>query len=212
MIVIGLTGSIGMGKSTTAGLFAEEGAPVHAADEAVHALYARDGAAVAPIAQAFPEAIRDGAVDREVLARRVTGDASALQRLEAIVHPLVAGLRDKFIAQARAEAAPVVVLDVPLLFEAGQAGSVDAVVVASAPGHIQRQRVLARAGMTDAKLNTLLERQMPDAQKRSRADFVVDTSRGLEPAREQVRQILRTVLQPGWRSARRLADPGEAHH
>ena len=216
MIVIGLTGSIGMGKSTTAELFAEEGVQVHAADEAVHALYAPGGAAVSPIQHAFPEAVRDGAVDREILASRVTGDAQALQQLEAIVHPLVARLRDDFVEKARASGATAVILDVPLLFEAGQAGGVDAVVVASAPADIQRGRVLARPGMTAPKLDALLERQLPDAEKRARADFVVDTGHGLEPARRQVRQILRTVLQPGWRSARRLADPladpGEAHH
>ncbi len=212
MIVIGLTGSIGMGKSTTAGLFADEGVLVHAADEAVHALYAPGGAAVTPIQKAFPEAVRDGAVDREALTRRVTGDAQALRQLEAIVHPLVARLRDDFVHKARAGGATAVVLDVPLLFEAGQAEGVDAVVVASAPADVQRERVLVRPGMTAAKLEALLERQLPDAEKRARADFVVDTGHGVEPARRQVRQILRTVLQPDWRSARRLAGPDEASH
>ncbi len=212
MIVIGLTGSIGMGKTTTAGLFAEEGARVHGADAAVHALYAEGGGAVAPIAALFPEAVSGGAVDREALARRITGDPDALARLEAVVHPLVGQARDDFIAQARREQAPVVVLDVPLLFEAGQAEGVDAVVVASAPPDVQRDRVLARPGMTSDKLDALLARQLPDAAKRARADFVVDTSRGLEPARQQVRQILRTVLAPGWRPRRGLARPGEAQH
>jgi len=212
MIVIGLTGSIGMGKTTTAGLFADEGARVHSADAAVHALYAEGGGAVAPIAALFPDAVSGGAIDREALARRITADPDALARLEGVVHPLVRQARDDFVAQARREGAPVVVLDVPLLFEAGQAEGVDAVVVASAPPDIQRERVLARPGMTPARLDALLERQLPDAAKRARADFVVDTSQGLEPARDQVRQILRTVLEPGWRSRRRLAGPGEAQH
>lgn len=212
MIVLGLTGSIGMGKSTTARMFAEEGAWVHDADAAVHALYAPGGAAVGPIADAFPGVVRDGAVDRQALARKVTGDPQALARLEAIVHPLVAKVRDAFIARAAAEGAAVVVLDIPLLFEAGHHEGVDAVVVASSDPRIQRERVLSRPGMTEDKLDALLARQTPDAEKRARADFVVDTGHGLALAREQVRRILQAVRDPAFRPRRPLARPGEATH
>ncbi len=210
MIILGLTGSIGMGKSTTARMFADEGALVHDADQAVHALYAPGGAAVAPLAAAFPGVIRDGAVDRQALSGRIAGDPQALQRLEAIVHPLVAASRDALVAGAGA--GDVVVLDVPLLFETGGDERVDAVVVVSAPPDQQRRRVLERPGMSEAKFQALLGRQLPDAQKRTRADFVVDTGRGLEAAREQVRQILATVRDPAWRAKRRLAGGSEAHH
>ena len=200
MIVLGLTGSIGMGKSATARLFAEEGARVHDSDAVVHALYAKGGAAVGPVGEAFPGVIKDGAIDRAALAERVGGDPEALKRLEAIVHPLVAQSRDGFLARARAEGAPVVVLDVPLLFEAGQADGVDAVVVASCPAELQRTRVLARPGMTPEKLEALLARQIPDAEKRARADFVVDTGQGFDAARAQVRQILHQVQDPLFRA------------
>jgi dephospho-CoA kinase len=212
MIVVGLTGSIGMGKTATAKLFAEEGARVHDADAAVHALYAKGGSAIGPIEAAFPGAVVNGEVDRKTLSARVTGDADALARLEAIVHPLVARVRDDFIAQARAEGAPVVVLDIPLLFEAGQHRGVDVIVVASAPAGTQRARVLARPGMTQDKLDALLERQLPDAEKRARADFVVETGEGFGAARRQVRHILQTVQAPGFRPRRPLAGPGEASH
>ena len=212
MIVLGLTGSIGMGKSTTARMFAEEGARVHDADAAVHRLYARGGAAIGPIAEAFPGAVRDGAVDRAALAAQVMADRAGLARLEAIVHPLVARLRDEFIAEARAEGAPVAVLDVPLLFETGQDGGVDAVVVVTAPETVQRERVLGRPGMTPERLSALLERQVPDAEKRARADFVVDTGQGLDAARDQVRRILAEVQSAGWRQKARLAGSGEASH
>jgi dephospho-CoA kinase len=210
MIVLGLTGSIGMGKSTTARMFAEEGALVHDADQAVHALYAEGGAAVAPIAAAFPGVVRDGAVDRQALAAKAAGDPQALRRLEAIVHPLVAASRDALMAGAGAD--DVVVLDVPLLFETGGHERVDAVVVVSASPDEQRRRVLGRPGMSEGKLKALLARQTPDAEKRARADFVVDTGRGLEPAREQVRQILRAVRDPAWRASRRLVGGREPQH
>jgi dephospho-CoA kinase len=210
MILLGLTGSIGMGKTTTAALFEAEGARVHDSDAAVHALYAPGGAAAAPVEAAFPGVTRDGAVDREALARRLSNDPAALRRLERLVHPLVAADRDAFLARARAEGAKVAVLDVPLLFEAGFADAVDAVVVASASAAVQRARVMDRPGMTAERLEALMSRQMPDAEKRARADFVVDTGQGLEHARVQVRQILATVLDPAWRPPRRLVERPEA--
>ncbi len=212
MIVLGLTGSIGMGKSTTASLFAEEGAWVHDADRTVHGLYAQGGEAVGPISEAFPAAIKDGAVDRKALAAALGQDSQAFQRLEAIVHPLVASSRDRFVEEARGGGAEVVVLDVPLLFETGGHQRLDAVVVVSAPHHVQRQRVLERPGMTAEKFEGLLGRQVSDAEKRAKAAFVVDTSQGVEHARGQVRAILATVTHPGWRPPRDLAGPGERSH
>ena len=212
MIVLGLTGSIGMGKSTTAGLFAEEGAWVHDADRTVHGLYAKGGDAVGPISEAFPSAIKDGAVDREALAAALAQDPERFQRLEAIVHPLVARSRDRLVEEARGAGAPVAVLDVPLLFETGGHERLDAVVVVSAPHHVQRQRVLERPGMTIEKFEALLGRQVSDAEKRAKADFLVDTSQGIEGARTQVRAILATVTHPGWRPRRDLAGPGERSH
>ena len=212
MIVLGLTGSIGMGKSTTAGLFAEEGAWVHDADRTVHGLYAQGGEAVGPLAEAFPAAITDGAVDREALASALRQDSRAFERLEAIVHPLVARSRDRFVEEARNAGAEVVVLDVPLLFETGGHERLDAVVVVSAPQHVQRQRVLERPGMTAEKFEGLLGRQVSDAEKRAKADFVVDTGQGVEHARAQVREILATVTHPAWRPPRDLAGPGERSH
>jgi dephospho-CoA kinase len=191
MLVLGLTGSIGMGKTTTARLFAEAGVPVHDADATVHRLY--EGEAVAPIGAAFPGTTADGKVDREILARRVLGDTPALQRLEAIVHPLVRAAETQFLAKAAANGAPVAVLDIPLLFETGADGRVDAVVVVSAPADIQRQRAFERPGMTAEKLQQILARQMPDAEKRARADFVVDSSQGIEAARAQVQSILQSL-------------------
>jgi dephospho-CoA kinase len=191
MFILGLTGSLGMGKSTTAGFFAEAGVPVHDADAVVHALY--EGEAVPAIAAAFPGNIVNGKVDRAKLGAAVLDDACALQRLEAIVHPLVSAAKARFLADAQARGAKVVVLDIPLLFETGGEARVDAVVVASAPADVQRERVLARPGMTADKLDALLARQMPDSEKRKRADFVVDTSLGFEAARAQVREILRAV-------------------
>jgi dephospho-CoA kinase len=212
MIVLGLTGSIGMGKSATARMFAEEGAPVNDADAEVHALYAPGGEAVGPIGQAFADVIHDGAVDRAKLSRRIAGDPDALARLEAIVHPLVAQRREAFLAKARADGARVVVLDVPLLFEVGQDRAVDAVVVVSSSPEIQRERVLARPGMTPRKLEEILRRQIPDDEKRARADFVVDTGQGFDHARDQVRRILETVSDPSYRAKRKLAAPPEPSH
>lgn len=191
MFILGLTGSLGMGKSTTARFFAEEGAPVHDADAVVHQLY--EGEAVAAIEAAFPGTTVDGKVDRTKLAARVLNDAAALERLEAIVHPLVNAAERRLLAEAEARGAKVVVLDIPLLFETGGDRRVDAVVVVSAPAELQRDRVLARPGMTSEKLEAILAKQMPDTEKRRRADFIVDTSQGLEAARAQVRAILAAV-------------------
>jgi dephospho-CoA kinase len=191
MFILGLTGSLGMGKSTTARFFAEEGVPVHDADAVVHRLY--DGQAAAAIEAAFPGTTVGGRVDRDKLAARVLGDAAALKRLEAIVHPLVHEAERHLLAEARARGEKVAVLDIPLLFETGGEKRVDAVVVVSAPPEVQRSRVLQRPGMSVEKLDAILVKQMPDEEKRRRADFVVDTSRGLEPARAQVRAILDAV-------------------
>jgi dephospho-CoA kinase len=191
LFILCLTGSLGMGKSRTAQFFAELGVPVHDSDAVVHALY--EGAAVPIIEHAFPGATADGKVDRAELAKKVLGDDTALARLEAIVHPLVAAARDKFLADAQARGAPVVVLDIPLLFEtAGQAGC-DAVVVVSAPAEIQRRRAFERRGMTEEKFTALLAKQTPDAEKRRRADFIVDSSQSFDHARAQVRDILQAV-------------------
>jgi dephospho-CoA kinase len=191
MIVLGLTGSIGMGKSTTAKMFADAGVPVHDSDEAVHRLYA--GKAAPLVEAAFPGTTASGVVDRAKLAERVLGAADALKTLEAIVHPLVRADADAFLAKHRAAGAPLAVLDIPLLFETGGDRRVDAVVVVSAPEAVQRTRVLERPGMTIEKLESILAKQIPDAEKRRRADFVVDTSQGFEAARSQVRAILDAV-------------------
>ena len=190
MFVIGLTGSIAMGKSTTARLFAEEGVPVHDADAAVHRLY--EGEAVGPIEAAFPGATKAGKVDRTALGHRVAGDQPALRRLEQIVHPLVRASEVQFLREAEASGAPTVVLDIPLLFETGGDRRVDAAVVVSAPPEMQRARLIER-GIEMERLKALQARQMPDAEKRQRADFVVDSSQGIEHARTQVRQILKAV-------------------
>lgn len=191
MFVLGLTGSMGMGKSTTAKFFAEEGVPVHDADAAVHRLY--EGAAVAPLEAAFPGVTEGGKVDRMQLSARIAGNPTALKQLEAIVHPLVRATERDFLAAAEKRGAPVAVLDIPLLYETGGESRCDAVVVVSAPADVQRARVFERPGMTDEKYAALLARQMPDAEKRRRADFVVDSSRGLDAARAQVRDILKVV-------------------
>jgi dephospho-CoA kinase len=188
MITIGLTGSIGMGKSTTARLFAEAGVPVHDADQTVHRLYAGEGAPL--IEAAFPGVTNAEGVDRGKLAKRVLGDPDALRRLEAIVHPLVRREELRFLDHAEEAGAPVAILDIPLLFETGADRRVDAVVVVTAPAEMQRARAFERAGMTEEKFQALLAKQMPDAEKRHRADFVVDTSRGLDSARMQVHAIL----------------------
>jgi dephospho-CoA kinase len=191
MFILGLTGSVGMGKSATAQMFADEGVPVHDADAAVHALY--EGAAVAPIEAAFPGTTANGKVDRLILGERVIGHPEEIRRLEEIVHPLVAKARDAFLEQAERAGARIAVLDIPLLYETGGEKLCDAVVVVSAPAEIQRERVLRRTGMTDAKFDAILAKQMPDAEKRARADFVVDTSKGFDAARAQVRDILGRV-------------------
>jgi dephospho-CoA kinase len=191
MFILGLTGSLGMGKSTTARFFAEEGVPVHDADAVVHRLY--KGEAATAIEAAFPGTTAGGKVDRTRLAARVLGDGAALARLEAIVHPLVQDAERRLIAEARTRGEKVAVLDIPLLFESGADRRVDAVVVVSAPPEVQRARVLGRSGMTVEKLEAILARQMPDAEKRARADFVVDTSQGFDAARAHVRAILAAV-------------------
>jgi dephospho-CoA kinase len=191
MFVLGLTGSIGMGKSTTAGFFAEAGVPVHDADAVVHRLY--EGGAVQAIEAAFPGTTTNGKVDRDKLGRRVLDDLPALARLEAIVHPLVRTAEAEFLTAADAAGAKVAVLDIPLLFETGSDARVDAVVVVSAPPDVQHERAFERPGMTEEKLRAILANQMADDEKRRRADFVVDTSKGLDSARAQVHGILRAV-------------------
>lgn len=205
MILIGLTGSIGMGKSTTAAMFRELGVPVYDADAAVHDLYDEGGAAVGPVGEAFPGAVKDGRVDREALRQAVLGDPAALRRLNAIVHPLVGRDRAGFFETAQADGADMVVLDIPLLFETGGHVNVDAVVVASAPAAMQRERVLSRPGMTAERLDAILAQQVADAEKRARAHFVVDTSRGLDPARRQVAEIVAIMRDPQRRPSREAA-------
>jgi dephospho-CoA kinase len=194
MIIVGLTGSIGMGKSTTSAMFQAEGVPVYDADAAVHALYAKGGAAVEPVEAAFPGVVTDGAIDRAKLSAHVVGNPEALKRLETIVHPLVGESRKVFFEAALEANAPLVILDIPLLFETGGERNVAAVIVVSAPEAIQRERVMARPDMTAEKLDAILARQLPDAEKRARADIVIDTSKGLDSAREQVRAAIAKLL------------------
>lgn len=200
MFVLGLTGSLGMGKSTTAKFFAEEGVPVYDADAAVHRLY--EGEAVPLIEAAFPGTTANGKVDRETLARRVLGDAAAIAQLEAIVHPLVGRARESFLAEAERKGAAVAVLDIPLLFETGGDKRCDAVVVVSAPAAVQRERAFSRPGMTEDKFRAILAKQMPDAEKRARADFIVDSGQGFDAARAQVREILARVAKMPKRQTR----------
>jgi dephospho-CoA kinase len=188
MIILGLTGSIGMGKSTTAKLFVEAGVPVYDADATVHLIY--EGEAAPAIEAAFPGTTVDGKVDRAKLSAQVLHDAAAIRRLEQIVHPMLGAYHRKFLRDAEQSGAPVAVVDVPLLFETGGEKRVDAVVVVTTSPDIQRQRILARDNMTAEKLDAILARQLPDAEKRKRADFVVDTSHGLEPVRARIRDIL----------------------
>jgi dephospho-CoA kinase len=188
--VIGLTGSIGMGKSETAKLFAAEGVPVHDADAAIARLYGKGGAAVSAVGSEFPDAVRDGAVDRARLSALVVNDGAAFRKLEALVHPLVAAEREDFLRNADA---PIVLFDVPLLFETGTDAQTDAVVVVSAPEAVQRTRVLARSGMTAEKFESLKARQLGDLQKRQQAHYVVMTDKGLDHAREQVKIILTDI-------------------
>ncbi|MBB6465950.1 dephospho-CoA kinase [Aminobacter carboxidus] len=188
MIVLGLTGSIGMGKSTTAKMFTDAGVPVHDSDEAVHRLYA--GQAAPLIEAAFPGTVKQGVVDRTELSRHVLGDAVALKKLEGIIHPLVRADANAFLERSRAAGAAIAVLDIPLLFETNGRGRVDKVVVVTAPADVQRQRVLARPGMTEQKFEAILAKQVPDAEKRKLADYIVDTGNGLEPARAAVETII----------------------
>jgi dephospho-CoA kinase len=211
MIILGLTGSIGMGKTATARLFAEEGAPVWDADATVHALYAPGGGAVAPVGEAFPGAVHNGAVDRKTLSQLVHAEPGAFERLEALVHPLTAAARDAFIEDARKRGALVAVLDIPLLFETGAVDTVDAVCVVSAPEELQRKRVLERPGMDEATFAALLERQTPHARKVAHADFVIDTSRGFDAARDQVREVLARVSRPDFRPGRNPLDEKGEH-
>jgi dephospho-CoA kinase len=192
MIVLGLTGSIGMGKSTTATLFAEAGVPVYDADATVHMLY--EGEAVPAIEAAFPGTTADGKVDRNKLSARVVHDPAAIKRLEQIVHPMLGASRQKFLDDVERSGAPVAVVDVPLLFETGGEKRVDAVVVVTTTPDLQRQRILARDNMSSEKLDAILARQLPDAEKRRRADFVVDTSDGLDPVRLRIRDILNEAV------------------
>jgi dephospho-CoA kinase len=189
MIVLGLTGSIGMGKSTAAKLFSEEGVPVFEADEAVHALYRN--AAVPLIEAEFPGTTRDGAVDRPVLARAVLNDPAALAKLESIVHPLVREMEQSFVEAARASGAPLVVIDIPLLLEKGGEGRVDLIAVVSAPHAVQRERVLRREGMTEEKFKSMLARQMPDHEKRARADIIINTDGPIEDTRRAVQDVVK---------------------
>ena len=196
MILLGLTGSIGMGKSTTAAVFRDAGVPVYDADAEVHASYAKGGACVGPVGEAFPGVVRDGAIDREALRQRVLGQPEELKRLNSVVHPIIGGLRQSFFDEAEAAGADLVVLDIPLLFEGGGERGMDAVAVVTAPPKLQRERVLARDGMTEERLDAILAHQMPDAEKRARADFVIDTGQGLEPVRRQVAEIIAIMRDP----------------
>lgn len=188
MIVLGLTGSIGMGKSTTAKMFTDAGVPVHDSDETVHRLYA--GKAAPLVEAAFPGTTKAGVVDRARLAEKVLGDPAALKTLEAIIHPLVRADADAFLGLHRAAGAPIAVLDIPLLFETGGRGRVDKVVVVTAPAEVQRARVLERSGMSEEKFAAILAKQVPDAEKRRQADFIVDTGQGFDVARAAVKAII----------------------
>ena len=193
MFLIGLTGSIGMGKSLTASLFQKEGVPVYDADAAVHSLYEKDGAAVAPIGALVPEAIIDGAVDRAILGQHVLKDGEKLKALEAIVHPLAGEAQMEFLLRNEKAGTKVVVLDIPLLLEGNGEKFVDSVVVVSAPYDLQRARVLARPGMNEERFVDILAKQVPDAEKRKRAEFIVDSSISVEDAHAQVRVILEAI-------------------
>ncbi len=192
MIILGLTGSIGMGKSTTAKMFAEAGVPVHDSDETVHRLYA--GAAAPLVELAFPGTVSEGVVDRAKLSQAVVGNVEALKKLEEIVHPLVKADADAFVEAHRARGTPLVVLDIPLLFETGGRKRVDKVATVTAAPQVQRQRVLSRPGVTEEKLQAILARQIPDEQKRQQADFIIDTGNGMEAARHDVHRIIETLV------------------
>jgi dephospho-CoA kinase len=192
MLVLGLTGSLGMGKSTVASMFAENGVATFDADAVVHALY-RSAAATSKVEAAFPGTLVDGAIDREELGKRVIGSADALARLEAIVHPLVREAENEFRERAAKAGRRVILLDIPLLLEKGNEARVDAIIVVSAPGSIQRERVLARPGMSEEKFSAILGNQMPDEEKRKRAHFIVDTSGDFDATRRQVEDVLKAV-------------------
>lgn len=205
MIVLGLTGSIGMGKTATARMFAEAGVPVYDADAEVHALYAVGGAAVTPLSEAFEGVVRDGAIDRTALRNKVVGDAQAMARLEAIVHPLVGAAQRDFRQSARESGAAFAVLDIPLLYETGGNDHCDYVCVVTAPADVQRARVLARPDMTEETFAAILERQMPDSEKRARADLIVMTGYGFDFARAQVETIIGLLSHIGTESKDRKA-------
>ena len=190
MLLVGLTGSIGMGKSKSAELFEAEGLPVYDADASVHALYERGGAAVAPLSEHFPEAIKDGAVDRTILGKLVLHDGEMLQKLESIVHPLAGKMQKDFLETQEAAGKKAVILDIPLLLEKKAEGLVDVVVVVSTTTEVQKQRVLERPGMTEEKFHSILSKQMPDAEKREKADFVVDSTISVADAHSQIRDII----------------------
>lgn len=193
MIIIGLTGSIAMGKSETAKMFQQLGIPAYSADAAVHQLYARGGAAVKPIRDIFPDVIVNGAVCREKLSQKILADRQIVSKIEKIVHPLVREKRNEFISQSRQQDAAIIVLDIPLLFETGSEDEVDKIVVVTAPAHIQKQRALERPEMTPEKFTLILSRQMPDEEKRAKADYVVETDKGLEHAFHQVEALLKDL-------------------
>lgn len=197
MLILGLTGSIGMGKSETTRMFREEGVPVYDADAAVHEVYAKGGSAVEPLEEAFPGVTRDGAVDRELLSKRILGDDEAIKTMGQIVYPKIGLLQRQFMKDAVAANEPIVVLDIPLLFETSGGANVDRIIVVSAPAKMQRERVLAREGMSVEKFESILARQMPDADKRSKADYVIETGKGLEHAHSRVREIIAELLKEG---------------
>jgi len=196
MKIIGLTGSIGMGKSTTAAMFREAGIPVYDADAAVHAAYAVGGVAVGPVGEAFPGTVSEGRVDRESLRQQVLGNPDAMAKLNSIVHPLIGKSRADAFAAATASGADMIVLDVPLIYETGGDKNMDAVIVVSAPPEMQRERVLAREGMSPERLDAILAQQVPDAEKRKRADYVIDSGKGLEAARAQVTEVISALRAP----------------
>lgn len=196
MIILGLTGSIGMGKSTTADFFRAEGIPVNDADAVVHDLYRSD--AVEPVGRLFPGSVENGTVNRAELSRQLSENPAKFKELEAVIHPLVRARETTFLERERAAGTPVVLLDIPLLFETGGEARVDAIAVVTCDPEIQRARVLARPAMTPEKFELILSRQMPDAEKRRRADFIIDTGQGLDAAHEQVRHVL-AILKAGWK-------------
>ena len=204
MLILGLTGSIGMGKSETARMFERRGIPVYDADAAVHRLYEKGGAAVEPVSAAFPGTLKDGAIDRQALGAAVLGRPGELERLERIVFPLLRGEREAWLKAQDHAGHPLIVLDIPLLFETGAEGGVDFVVVVSAPADVQKSRVLERPGMTPAKLDAILAKQMPDAEKRRRADAVLETGTGLAETEAALDRLLERLKDQPARAWERL--------